>query len=335
MEMGNKRMMRAVMVKVAAVLLLVILPCSALADGFSAIVTSDGMYVAADPYGQNVLGKLDKNTVVTVTDYADGIAKISYKGHTGYARVSDMTAVDSIATQAITITDTYAFQKPSTKSKKVKVKQGTIVNVLATQGSAAMVEKDGVVAYMYVPHLLFEGQSPDDIPQTVPDIPAEPEKPKMPSFADAYKSGSFSNEQLCYLFLTQVMGYNNAAAAGVLANISYESGFKTTINGDSGTSYGLCQWHAARKTRLLNYCADHDLSADSLLGQLAYLKYELENYYSSVHKYLKNVSNTAEGAYDAGYYFCYNFEAPASRTSQSTKRGSSAQNTYFGRYASI
>ena len=28
---------------------------------------------------------------------------------------------------------------------------------------------------------------------------------------------------------------------------------------------------------------------------------------------MKSTENSAQGAYDAGYYFCYNFEAPASR----------------------
>ena len=35
------------------------------------------------------------------------------------------------------------------------------------------------------------------------------------------------------------------------------------------------------------------------------------------------------GAYDAGYYFCFNFEAPAARTSQSTKRGNYAKDTLY------
>ena len=153
------------------------------------------------------------------------------------------------------------------------------------------------------------------------------------SFADAYKSGKYSNEQLCYLFATQVMGYNRAAAAGLLANISAESGFRVNANGDAGQSFGICQWYSSRKTRLLNWCQNNGLDSASLAGQLYFLKYELETYYPSVHKYMKNVENSEQGAYDAGYYFCYHFEAPASKGTKSVSRGNKARSTYFPKYA--
>ena len=332
MKSGNKILLRALAMWMAAMLMLTAIPCAAMAESFSAMVKSKSMVVSADAKGKSILGKLSKNTVVTVLAYSDGVAKIKYKGHTGYAKVSDMVAVESVAEPAVAKVNTYAYKKPDAKSSKTKIKKGTVVNILATKGNVVMVEKGGAVAYMYRKHLLTERQveagdygEPED----------QKTSSKVPSFKDAYTSGKYSNEQLCFLFLTQVMGYNTAAAAGVLANINYESGFKTAINGDGGTSYGICQWHASRKTRLLNYCKEHDVSVDSLAAQLAYLKYELENYYPAVHHYLKSVGNTAQGAYDAGYYFCYNFEAPASRTGQSVKRANSAQNTYFGRYASI
>ena len=48
-----------------------------------------------------------------------------------------------------------------------------------------------------------------------------------------------------------------------------------------------------------------------------------------MHAYLKSVENSADGAYDAGYYFCFNYEAPAARTSQSTKRATYARDTLY------
>ena len=129
------------------------------------------------------------------------------------------------------------------------------------------------------------------------------------------------------------MGYNTAAAAGLLANISAESGFRPTVNGDSGRSYGICQWFSSRKTRLLNYCSDRGLDSSSLYAQLCFLEYELEKYYPTVDRHMKSVANTADGAYDAAYYFCYNFEAPANRTAQSTSRGNAARNIFYPRYA--
>ena len=336
MKMRNKYLMRTIAMVMATALLLTGIPCSAMAAGVVAVVTSSSMSVIANVDGRRVPASLPKNTIVTVTDYDGGVARIKYRGYTAYASLSDMAALEKISTPAVVTTNTYAYKKVSASSDRKKVKAGTSVNVVAVKGKVAMVEKNGAIAYMYIDHLLREGQSPSGGQDDHDDKQEQkPSGSKTPSFADAYQSGKYSNEQLCYLFLTQVMGYNTAATAGVLANIHYESSFKTALNGDSGTSYGLCQWHAARKTRLINYCESYGVSASSLIGQLAFLKYELENYYPSVHKYLKSVSNTAQGAYDAGYYFCYNYEVPASKASQSTKRGNTAKSTYYERYASI
>lgn len=153
------------------------------------------------------------------------------------------------------------------------------------------------------------------------------------SIEDVFSSGKYSNEKLTYLFATKVMGYNDAAAAGLLANISAESGFRTNASGDSGSSYGVCQWYSTRKARLLNWCEGKNLDASTLYAQLCFLKYELETYYPSVNRYMKNVENSAQGAYDAAYYFCYHFEAPANKASKSASRGTSAKNIFYPRYA--
>ena len=50
-------------------------------------------------------------------------------------------------------------------------------------------------------------------------------------------------------------------------------------------------------------------------------------------RYLQGVDNSAQGAYDAGYYFCYNFERPANRESSSVSRGELAWDTYYPKYA--
>ena len=47
---------------------------------------------------------------------------------------------------------------------------------------------------------------------------------------------------------------------------------------------------------------------------------------------MKNVENSADGAYDAAYYFCFNFEAPANKASKSTSRGNNAKNIFYPRY---
>ena len=59
---------------------------------------------------------------------------------------------------------------------------------------------------------------------------------------------------------------------------------------------------------------------------------ELENKYPSVLSYMKSVDNSAQGAYDAGYYWCYYFEIPGNRASNSVKRGNIAQNDFWPEY---
>ena len=140
-----------------------------------------------------------------------------------------------------------------------------------------------------------------------------------------------SNQDKIYNYLKS-QGFNDAAISGILANIEYESGFKTTLYGDGGTSYGLCQWHNSRFTRLKNYCSSNGLDYKSLDGQLSYLVYELKNNYPSVYNYIKKVPNTKQGAYDAAYKWTTSFEVPANKEAQGAKRGNAAQSKYWSNY---
>ncbi len=142
------------------------------------------------------------------------------------------------------------------------------------------------------------------------------------------------NRENIFFFLKNNMGLNTAAAVGVLANIQKESSFNPNATGDSGTSYGICQWHNARWDNLKNYCAENGYDWTTLTGQLYYLKYELttDSYYRSILNYLKNVDNSFQGAYDAAYHFCYKFEVPANKVENSKKRGELAQKTYWPIY---
>ena len=141
-----------------------------------------------------------------------------------------------------------------------------------------------------------------------------------------------SNADVIYTFLTDYMGLNSAAACGVLANIERESGFRPDALGDGGTSYGICQWHNSRWDRLKQFCNDNGYSWETLEGQLWYLKYELEKYYPTILEYIKSVANTADGAYDSGYYWCKWFERPADTENMSVKRGNLAKSKYWPLY---
>lgn len=145
-----------------------------------------------------------------------------------------------------------------------------------------------------------------------------------------------TNEEITFDFLVRKMGLCEAAAVGVLANIKAESNFNPNAMGDkvgdTYTSYGICQWHNARWTKLQEFCASSGEDWESLIGQLKYLEYELENKYTYVLSALRKVSNTPEGAYDAGYVFCAKFEIPANTAQRADARGRVARDTFWPKY---
>ena len=271
--------------------------------------------------------KVERNGVIAYIPTADlGLpgaqAQTEVVEETAEAVVTEPSVV-TVNKLAVTTRDTRVYSRASTSASYVNVAKGTRLTLVAYKGNCAQVESSGVVGYAYYSHLTVDA---DAVQQAETDSGSEVQTSELQPTVN-YESGS--NKEIIYRFLTQQMGYNRAAACGVLANVRYESDYSPTCYGDSGTSYGICQWHAGRKSSLISWCENHGYDYKTLKGQLYYLEYDLKNNYPKVHSYLKGVPNTADGAYDAGYYFCFNFEAPASRTSQSTKRGNYAQNTLF------
>ncbi|MBQ7295602.1 MAG: fibronectin type III domain-containing protein [Clostridia bacterium] len=149
-------------------------------------------------------------------------------------------------------------------------------------------------------------------------------------------NASTSNKTEVFSYLTKELGFNSAAACGIMANIEKESNFKSgTIIRDSNglLSGGLCMWNGSRLTNLKNYCSKNGYNYLSIKGQLNFLEHELKSSrYNHIYKYLKNVSNSSGGAYDAAYYWCYYFEVPANRATRAKQRGSAASNTYWKTY---
>ena len=258
-------------------------------------------------------------------------AKVSYKGKVGYAVYSHLAepeaaarseaatveTVESVPVQTgnapvVTTQSARIYSGADGTGDCVTVGKGTALTLLAIRGDCAMVERDGAIGYTDVSALKSSSK------QAGTKTAANPFSPG-------------SNEYEIYAFMVGEMGYNRAAAMGVLANIKYESSYNPDCNGDGGTSYGICQWHAGRKANLISWCEENLLDYTTLDGQLRFFRYEITTRYASVHSYLKDVENSADGAYDAGYYFCFNYEAPAARTSQSTKRATYARDTLYGK----
>ncbi len=144
-----------------------------------------------------------------------------------------------------------------------------------------------------------------------------------------------------YQFLTGTMGLNAAAACGVLGNLYVETGgtFSPTVynpNDTGGTrSFGICQWNNGagagnRYGALLTWCNANGLDANTVEGQLRFMQYELESTPYFRLSSLKNVENSADGAYTASQIWAVYYEGCSSASY--AKRGKLAKNTYWPKY---
>ena len=158
---GFKRnVRRTVAAALVALLLMTGSAVPAMAEAFSAIVTSKTMPVYADVSMTEQLGTLEKYAVVQVTGYSNTIAKISYLNRIGYAKVSDMKRVEDIATKAMTTGEAPIFQTPDPEADSVTAPAGTMVNLIAVSGDWAYVEKNGVAGYIKTGYLTDAVETP-------------------------------------------------------------------------------------------------------------------------------------------------------------------------------
>lgn len=310
-----------------------------------AVVTTKAAKVYKKASAKSGYVKVKKGTTLTLISTSGKVAKVKRGSTVGYIDIGSITDAESTqdaATESTTEStdakdtvqkydrkavvaarDCKVYARPSTSSTYVSVEKGAKLVLLATKGSCAMVERDGTVGYMDKSNLAEDTSAASTSDSAVKTAD---------NTADSGVDLAGNNEEIVYKFLTKVMGYNTAAACGVMANIKYESGYKPTSGGDNGSSYGIVQWHLGRKTRLISWCETNGFDYTTLEGQLYYLQYELTNRYPAVHKRLQAVTNDEQGAYDAGYDFCYNFEAPSNRASRSVTRGNYARETLWNRY---
>ena len=288
------------------------------------MVTNRQTRVYARPSASSRFVTLQAGVSVQVMSINGSYAQVSMNGKVGYMLYSHLSAPTApTATPAatasipvVTLVEAQIYENPNYSGQAATVRKGYKLTLLAVDGEVAMVTRNGMIGY-----LPFACLKKDNSPEATQAM-SEAQSKLNPFTKD-------STEYIIFNFLTNEMKLNRAAAMGVMANIYWESGYKAVIDGDGGTSYGLCQWHAGRKTRLINWCTENGLDYNSVEGQLKFLQYELPNFYPAVDSYIRQVENTADGAYDAAYYFCFNFEAPANRTAQSTKRGNYARDTLF------
>ena len=113
-----------------------------------------------------------------------------------------------------------------------------------------------------------------------------------------------------YSFLTK-NGLSSSGATGVIGNLYQESGLNPNSVGDSGTSYGLAQWHNGRRDSLMSFAKSKNLSPNSTAAQEQYLIYDLKKNYPSLMASLSSKGIT-EG--NAAALFMQQYERPADQS---------------------
>lgn len=300
-------------------------------------------YVYQKPSTSSSRMKVKKGMEVTLVSVNGNWAKIQNGSATAYIKTDYLDVVESekdpetepdvkdddgtilveTFSARVTADSLRVYEKADTDTKCLgSVRKGTVVTVLAYNSNGwACIELNGSKGYAKISGM-------ERVDTSIPEAEPTPQ----PDVNDYINDESLSVEKRVYLFLTGELGMNTAAACGVLANIEKESSFRVTAGSYDG-GYGLVQWTGGRNTRLKNWCAEKGYDHATLEGQLWFLKYELEGSYKKILTYLKGVENSPIGAYDAGYYFCYNFEIPANRATRSVQRGNLAKDTYWQKYA--
>lgn len=123
-------------------------------------------------------------------------------------------------------------------------------------------------------------------------------------------------------------GLTLALVCGIMANIQRESNYNPKAKGDSGTSYGLCQWHKGRWELLTDFCFDRAIPEDSIPSQVKFLVWEFKKNFTTAWNSMMIEPDTAQGAYNVAYTMCVKYEIPADKHTKGKQRGTIASQLY-------
>ncbi|MFZ5936585.1 phage tail tip lysozyme [Pseudomonas sp. HS6-2] len=119
----------------------------------------------------------------------------------------------------------------------------------------------------------------------------------------------------------QGLGWTREQSAGIVANLSVESGFDPTAVGDNGKAYGIAQWHPDRQANFKAW-AGKDIRQSTLEDQLNFIQYELtEGAEVAAGKLLRAASNSS----DAGSIVSRYYERPGSGSTPEEREAARAR----------
>jgi hypothetical protein len=148
---------------------------------------------------------------------------------------------------------------------------------------------------------------------------------EMPRTTQFIRLSEIKNKNLLFAanFIEKQLNVNSSVAAGILANMRYESGFSPVALGDAGTSFGLCQWHNERWDALIDFCSENGYDWHTTNGQMHFLIHEITTYekYIDLVAMMNACEDSATGAYQSAYFFCIKYEKPQDMEIKADVRG--------------
>ena len=116
-------------------------------------------------------------------------------------------------------------------------------------------------------------------------------------------------------------GWTKAQAAGIVANLQAESGFRPDAEGDGGRAYGIAQWHPDRQAAFQRF-SGRAIQGSTFEEQLSFVHHELT---LGDEGRAGNRLRNANSANEAGSIVSRDYERPADREGEAARRGRAAE----------
>ena len=216
---------------------------AALAESFAAYVSASSASVWSDAKQSKRVGSLEQYSVVTVVKWQGDVAAVLYYGNPGYMRVRDLHRVDDGCPEAAVAEKTKVYLEPKTSSPSLSVSKGTKVRLVKAFDSGwAMIEKDGVGAYIQASALAYISETPV--------LTATPAPTATPSTENAISGTVTADKVKVYKEADTSSKYLGTLGKGTQVNVLKYNGSWAYI--ELNGNYGYCAVSALTRTDELN-----------------------------------------------------------------------------------